>query len=260
MGAVKIPSSRFPLTTGTAETTIGLPEHVRPLAVLGGDRIRWGFARGDLIALCVGVALACFGFRTRKTRAIASLCTAGLWFVSKEAFVVAIAALFFAGAVFLASRFLRGTWLLVASGALAVVALLGGRFTLGSDATLEPAHEMIVERPDLPRPEVAGGSSPIAHGDPRADITPVSLSFPSSEHYVIASRQLVSTERPFEPRIVYVTSSFVGFLHAAWLVLMALLVWAHRDRLAALKAKIVERLSRRPSAPDPTTAPETPPF
>ncbi|MBX3226692.1 MAG: hypothetical protein KIT84_39275 [Labilithrix sp.] len=259
-GAVKIPSTRFPLTTGQSEMTIGLPEHVRPLAVFGGDRTRWGFARGDLVAIAVGVALACFGFRTRKTRAIASLCTAGLWFVSKEAFVVATAALFFAGAVFLASRFLRSTWLMVASGLFAVLALLGGRFALESDATSDPQYEMLVGRSDLPRPETAGARDVIAHGDPRADITPVSISFPTSERYVFASRQLVSNERPFEPRVVYVTTSFVGFLHAAWLVLVGLLVWAHKDRLAALKAKIAERLTRRPTPPDPTTAPEAPPF
>ena len=97
LGAVKIPATRFPLTTGAAETIIGLPEYDAPdHAVIGGDRARWGFARGDLIAIIVGGALACFGFRTRKTRAIASIATAGLWFVSKEAFVVATAALFLA--------------------------------------------------------------------------------------------------------------------------------------------------------------------
>lgn len=259
LGAVKIPATRFPLTTGEAETTIGLPQYVHPVAVLGGDRTRWGFARGDLIAVIVGAGLACFGFRTRKTRAIAAVVTAGLWFVSKEAFVIATAGLFFAGAVFLASRFLRSTWLLLASGVLAVVTLFGGRFAL-ADATVEPELEMLVDHPTLPRPEVAGSSDVITHGDPRADITPVSLSFPTSDRYVVASRQLVSNERPFEPRVVYVTTSFLTSLQIAWLFLVGLLVWAHKDRLQVLKTKLVERLSRRSAPPDPTTAPETPPF
>jgi hypothetical protein len=174
--------------------------------------------------------------------------------------VVATSGLFLAGGVFLASRFVRGTWLLLASGVLTVIALLGGRFALSSDATVEPAHEMFVERAELPRPEAPGGSQPTFSGDPKTDITPVSLSFPSSERYVQASRQLVSSERPFEPRIVYVTSTFIAGLHAIWLALVALLVWAHRDRLVALKVRIAERLTRRPAAPDPTTAPEAPPF
>lgn len=265
-GAVKIPATRYPLTTGNAETIVGLPEHVHPIAVTGGDRVRWGLSRGDLVACAVGIALACFGFRNRKTRAIASVCTAGLWFVSREAFVVATACLFLAGAVFLASRFLRSTWLLVASGLLTVIALFGGRYVLSSDATTTEAPSssvgegMLVAHPDLPRPETAGSRDAISRGDPRADITPVSLSFPTSERYVIASRQLVSNERPFEPRVFYVTSSFLGALHVGWLVLMVLLLWSHKEQLAALKAKLAERLTRRPTPPDPTTAAEAPPF
>jgi len=259
-GAVGVPSTTYPIATSAAETTIGLPEFVHPVAVLGGDRVRWAFSRGDLVAVALGVALACFGFRTGRTRAIAGVCTAGLWFVSKEGFVVAIAGLFLAGAIFLATRFVRGTWLLVASGILTAIALLGGRFALTSDATSEPAHEMFVEHPDLPRPEAPGGANPTYSGDPRTDITPVSLSFPTSERYVQASRQLVSSERPFVPRVVYVTSTFIAGLHAVWFALVALLVWAHKVRLLALKAKVIERLRRRPTPQDPTTATEAPPF
>jgi hypothetical protein len=260
LGAISIPATTYPIATSTAETTIGLPEHVHPVAVVGGDRIRWSFARADLIAMAVGIALACFGFRRFRPRVIASVCTAGLWFVSREAFVIATAGLFLAGTVFLASRFLRQTRLLVASGVLTVIALLGGRFALSSDATSEPARELFVDKPDLPRPEAAGGSKPTFSGDPKTDITPVSLSFPTSDRYVQASRQLVSSERPFVPRIVYVTSTFIGGLQVAWLVLVALLAWIHRDVFIALKAKVVERLRRRPVAPDPTMATEAPPF
>jgi hypothetical protein len=150
---------------------------------------------------------------------------------------------------------------MIAGGALTVTALLGGRSVLSSDATAEPAREMFVDRPELPRPEVSGGSTPTFSGDPKTDITPVSLSFPSSERYVQASRQLVSSERPFTPRVIYVTGALLAVLHAAWPALVALLVWAHRDSLLALKAKLLERLARRPAeSPDPTTATEAPPF
>ena len=91
----------------------------------------------------------------------------------------------------------------------------------------------------------------MARGGTPGDITPVSLSFPTSERYVTSSRQVVSQERPFVPRIVYVTSTFIGFLHLVWLGLVGLLVFSHRDKLALLKTKIIERLARRPEATEP---------
>jgi hypothetical protein len=260
-GAVAIPSSSYPLATSTMEVTVGLPDHVRPLAVLGGDRARWAFSRGDLVAVILGVAVACFAFRTKKTRALGSLATGGLWFVSREGFVVGVGILFVAGAIFLASRFLRGNWLVVASGASVIVALLGGRFALVEGAAEAPQLEMFAKSPSLPQPEV---STAALHSDgtldTKAGIRPVSMSFPTSERYVQSSRQLVTRERPFVPRIVYVTSTLVAFLHVLWLAVVGALAWSHRDRLAALKAKIMDRLARRgpavaPAAPTAAAAP-----
>ena len=51
-----------------------------------------------------------------------------------------------------------------------------------------------------------------------------------------------------------------GKQFAAFVVCLGLLVWSHKDKLALLKAKIAERLARRPTPPDPTTAAEAPPF
>jgi hypothetical protein len=252
-GAVKIPASSYPLATSASQITIGVPESIHPLAVLGGDRIRWGLSLADLVAPVLGIVFACFGFRTKKTRILGALATAGLWFVSREGFVVAAGALFVVGSIFLASRFLRGSKLLVASGLLVVVALFSGRFVLQSDAALEPEKEMFVERRDLvlPVPEVSHAAlAPDGSLDTKSGVTPVSMSFPTSDRYVRASRQLVTAERPFTPRVVYVTSTLVAVLELAWLALAAALAWAHRERLAALKAKLTERLGRRPSAAD----------
>jgi hypothetical protein len=61
-------------------------------------------------------------------------------------------------------------------------------------------------------------------------------------------------------RIVYITQNLVTGLQLAWLFMLAALGWLHRDRLAGLRARIIERLTRRP---DPTVAPvadATPPF
>jgi hypothetical protein len=260
-GAVKVPGSNYPIATSNMEVTVGLPENVHPIAVLGGDRARWAFSRGDLLALVLGIGVACFGFRTRKTRALGALVTAGLWFVSREGFVFASGGLFVVGSIFLASRFIRGSKLLVASGGIMVAALFTGRWALTEGATNEPTREMFVEHPMVPSPEITHAAV-AADGslDTKAGITPVSLSIPTSERYVQSSRQLVTKERPFAMRIVYITSNLVTGLHLAWLFMAGILGWLHRDRLAGLKARFIERLTRRP---DPTAAPvadAAPPF
>jgi hypothetical protein len=256
LGAIKLPGSDLPLATSAIDVTVGLPESMHPIAVVGGDRTRWGLSRADLIAPALGILVACFAFRSRRTRAIGALATSGLWFVSREGFVVAAGLLFVIGAIFLASRFLRGTWLLVASGGLVVVTLFTGRFVL-QDRTFEPEREMWVERPSLPMPE-ASHAAVARDGtlDTKAGVQPVSMSFPTSDQYVHTSRQLVTLERPFQPRIVYVTSTLVGILHVIWIALLALLAWAHRDALAALKLKLVERLVRKPDGSALPPAPE----
>lgn len=246
-GALTVPASSYPLATSAMEVTVGLPDHVRPIAILGGDRTRWSFSRGDLFAGIIGVAVACFAFRRNKTRALGALATAGLWFVSKEGFVVGVGVLFVAGAIFLASRFLRGNWLVVASGFSVVVALLGGRYALVEGAASEPQLELFVQHPDVPKPE---SSSAQLHSDgtldTKAGIRPVSMSVPLSERYVQSTRQLVTRERPFVPRILYVTSGTCAFLHLVWLSVVGFLVWSHKEKIAALKAKAMERLGRRP--------------
>ena len=260
-GAMKVPGSNYPIATSSMEVTVGLPESIHPIAVLGGDRARWAYSRGDLIALALGAAVACFGFRTRKTRALGALVTAGLWFVSREGFVFASGGLFVVGAIFLASRFIRGTRLLVASGAVLVVALFGGKWALDGGTSYEPAREMFVERPQIPSPEITHAAV-AADGslDTKRGITPVSLSLPTSDHYVQSSRQLVTKERPFEMRILFITQNLVTGLHLAWLFMFGMLGWLHRDRLAGLRARVIERLTRRP---DPTATPvadAAPPF
>lgn len=247
-GVLTVPGSTYPLTTGSSETTIGLPADVRPVAVLGGDRVRTALSGADAVAAALGVVLACFGFRTRRTRVLGALVLSGLWFVSKEGYVVAAGLSFFSGGVFLASRFLRGTKLIVAAGAIAVTALVGGRLAL-SQSSASAHHEMSA---DAPLVEQDGTYTPHDKGD----VTPVSLSLPEAERYVKTSRQLVSKERPFTPRVVYVTSTFVGILHLVWLALAGALAWAHREALLELRRRVLERLRRTPVAPNA----EAPPF
>ncbi len=253
VGALAIPTSAYPITTSRTEITIGLPGDVVPLAVLGGDHVLLGLGRGDLAAAAIGIALACFGFRTRRTRLVGSLAVSGLWFVSPTAFVVASGGLFVAGSVFVASRFTRGIPLFGAAGAAMIVALLTGRSALSSDSGYVDgagaSHgDMAVRAPEVPTAEVAfsSGSFDASSLETQTGVTPVSISMPTSERYVRTSLQLATHERPLTPRVVYMTRTFVAILHLGWAALVALLAWAHRAELLGLKARVVARLSRRP--------------
>lgn len=260
-GALTVPASNYPIATSNMEVTVGLPENVHPIAVLGGDRSRWAFSRADLLALALGAGVACFGFRTRKTRVLGALVTAGLWFVSREGFVLASGGLFVVGAIFLASRFIRSTKLLVASGAIVVAALFGGRWALTEGATNEPTREMFADHPHIPSPEITHAAvSADGSLDTKAGITPVSLSIPTSERYVQSSRQLITKERPFVMSVLYVTSSLVTGLQLAWLLMVGLLGWLHRDRLAELRARVIDRLTHSPDPAAPPIADAAPPF
>lgn len=251
-GAVTIPAGNYPIATSAMEITVGLPEHLHPLAVLGGDRARWAFSKGDLLAAALGIAFACFGFRDRKTRALGAIVTAGLWFVSREGYVFAAGALFVVGAIFLSSRFIQGTKLVIASGVILVATLFTGRYVLVDGMTSEPHREMIAEHPSVPTPE-SSRAAVTSDGslDTKAGVTPVSLSIPTSDRYVQSSRQLVTKERPFVARVVYMTSTTVAILHFFWLALVGALAYLHRDRLALLKAALIDRITKRtdPAAP-----------
>ncbi len=120
---------------------------------------------------------------------------------------------------------------------------------------------MLMRDAKRPSPETSY-VPPAPDGSPetKAGVTPVSLSIPSSDLYVLSSRQLVTRERPFVPRVLYVTSSLLALLQVAWLGLVGAVVWAHRERLMQLKQRIVTRLGRRPE-PRPVMPPrEAPPF
>jgi hypothetical protein len=256
LGMISVPMSDYRLTTSVAEVTVGVPPDVLPLAFFGGDRTRWALARADGIAALLGVLLACFGFRTKRTRVLGSLATVGLWLVSRDAFVLATAGLFLTGAVFLASRFLRGNLLLGASAAALILSMFGARWALTGDATDEPKRELFVLAPPLPQPELAHPDATSAGTiDTKAGVTPISLSMPTSEEYVRTSRQLVTSKRPFVPRLVYATPAFFAGLEIAWLGVLGMLVYAHRAAIAGLLARAKERLTRRP-APAPGS-PET---
>ncbi|HEY2513193.1 MAG TPA: hypothetical protein VGI39_20130 [Polyangiaceae bacterium] len=251
-GMVSMPMADAPLTTSVVDVTVGVPRDVLPVALLGGDVARWIFARADGVAALLGVALACFGFRSKKTRILGSLATVGLWWVSREAFVYAGAGLFLVGAAFLASRFLRGNALFAASAAALIVSLFGARAVLAGDVVEEPKRELFVLSPTLPQPETSGLGDRITTSlEVKTGATPVSLSLPTSERYVQTSRQIVTSQRPFVPRLLYVTPALLAALEVAWLGLVGALAYAHRQGLAALWVRVKERLARRVEPREP---------
>jgi hypothetical protein len=231
------------LATSRASVTMGLPDNVLPLFLFGGDKTRSAFSVADLVAVLLGSAAAAMGFRTRRTRILGAVVLSGLWLVSHSFFVVAAATLFCVGGVFVASRFLRGNWLVVASGACVVMSLIGGKIAIGV-ANAEYAREIFVAEAT---PSQEQSFTPPREGpDGKPLIVPVQLSIPISETYVGTSRQLVSAERPFRPRLVYLTTTTLNVIQVGWLGLCAWLLLLHRVALTGLVTRALERLRKRP--------------
>jgi hypothetical protein len=124
--------------------------------------------------------------------------------------------------------------------------MFGARSALNGDATDEPRRELFVQSPSIPQPEsFYPEGRPTGSIDTKAGVTPVSLSMPTSERYVQTSRQLVTSKRPFAPRLVYATPAFFFGLEGVWLGVVGMLIVAHKEALAKLLARVRERLSRR---------------
>jgi hypothetical protein len=253
-GVLSVPMPGHALTASAVDVTVGVPGNVVPLAFFGGDRVRWGLARGDLLAVLAGALAAAFAFRTWRTRALGAVVTGGLWFVAHDAFLAAAALLVVVGAIFLASRFLRGNVLLAVGGLTVAAGIFAGSSIIG--AVGEPQRDLFIGSAEATIPWAQHASSPRedAAGLDRGGATPVSLSLPVADTYVATSRQLVSKERPFTPRLVYVTHAVLLALELAWVAILALLVYAHRAQLVALWPIVKGRLARRPEPPAP--APE----
>ncbi|MDB4930436.1 MAG: hypothetical protein JWM10_2920 [Myxococcaceae bacterium] len=86
-------------------------------------------------------------------------------------------------------------------------------------------------------------------------VTPVAITLPAYERVISVSRELVTRERPFAPRVYYVTTWTTGLLALAWAAVLLLLARAHRETLARWAAALRERL--RVEAPETTTAETT---
>src|SRR3989442_2093386 len=70
----------------------------------------------------------------------------------------------------------------------------------------------------------AGGAGGVMGG-----VTPVALALPSYARTVTIESELVTPERPFRPRVVYVTATALMALGGAWILAIAALGWAMRQ-------------------------------
>lgn len=86
-------------------------------------------------------------------------------------------------------------------------------------------------------------------------VTPVAITLPAYERAVSVSRELVTRERAFAPRVYYVTTWTAALLALAWAALLVLLARAHRETLARWAAALRDRL--KVEAPEATTTTTT---
>jgi hypothetical protein len=86
-------------------------------------------------------------------------------------------------------------------------------------------------------------------------VAPVALPMPRADRWVSTSRELVTADRPFEAKLIYVTDAIVWPLFGAWLASIAALAWALRDRIRAALSSMRERWNA-PEPPEPKEEPK----
>ncbi|UQA62265.1 hypothetical protein [Polyangium aurulentum] len=278
-GTIALPMPSYALTSSRVDLTVGLPAGVVPLALLGGDRPAWAFDSGDVVAATLGFGVGAAAVRqgpeadrrrVRRLRILAGVLLAALWFLWEPGFVVAVAALGIWGMLWLLGRFVQGplrtaiTVLLV--GALGFVGLIGV-VTLGSRSmkSADMAYEESAWRQPpsqtAPAPSTAAGGGgklddrtgnflPGKGGGVLEGVTPVALPLPGYSRSMSASRELVTRDRPFMPKLVYVTNLAIAPFAFLWLVGLGLVLSAHRAQIGEAYRRIRARLDK-PETPTP---------
>jgi hypothetical protein len=91
----------------------------------------------------------------------------------------------------------------------------------------------------------------------RHGVAPVALPTPSADRFVATARELVTADRPFDPRLIYVTDAALWPALGAWLAAIATLAWAvrkqAREALSALRARWIA-----PGSADAATSAQPP--
>lgn len=275
-GVVDVPTGTEPLTTSRTTLTLGLPVNVHPLALLGGDRPMTFVGDDFAVALAVAFVVAFFLAKSWRERLLITAALYGTWFVLPPLFVLVVVGFAFFVVARAASRLLRGKmlvygrWALGGAALLALVTALGSSMSKrASDArpeavtsTAVPAASATSMDQPVPRDElskmVAGkkeqkNSDLITNAPLLPGVAPVAMPLPSAARWVSTSRELCTPERPFHPRLVYVTTYALLPFALLWALAIAALAWLHRAELAALRDHV-----RKLLAPAPADAPPAP--
>lgn len=267
-GTLTLAMPTHPLTTSRVSVTLGLPAGVRPLAVLGGDCATYALDGDDLAAFVVALAAALLALRTARRRALGFVALSGAWLVAPGLYVGALCVMAAVGALWLAQRLLTGALRTLArvglAGAALLALLVAGAATMGGMArhrderVAAPTSAMLDEGGTGGRRESGAYGSVIgnvlaqnAQGGVLQGVTPVALTLPAYERAVTLTRELVTRERPFTPRVVYVTTWATAPLEALWLACVLALAWSHRRELEALRERLKARLAQGEAAEPP---------
>ncbi|WP_437775252.1 hypothetical protein [Sorangium sp. So ce1097] len=266
-GSLTLPMPSYPLTASRVALTVGLPEGVLPIALLGGDRPVWFADAGDALAVAAGFVAAWIAVRPgaargrgrlRALRVLGGLVMAGLWFVAPATFVALLVGIATAVVAWLAGRLFRGTAraaamvvLIVAGG----LALLVGLFAVSAGRyqgeRWDGAYETARRTPSSVRQtkdddQAKAGGSLAPGGAVLEGVTPVALGLPSYARNLKVNRELVTEERAFRPVLIYTTPSALVPLALLWLAGVVVLLAAHRGPLTELYRRASERLARKP--------------
>lgn len=274
-GVTTVPTPDHPLTTSRTSLNLGLPHHIIPLALFGGDRSVWLVSVEHFFAVGIAIIAAWLAASTRRDRVLLAIGLSGVWFVAQPVFVATIAAMAVMVLLRIAGRLLKGSTQQIARvaivGAAGLVVLM--TFAVHKSYDAAPKYRAL----DVPPQTVPAGDDGknmdavekttvlIKKADESMvgnfaaqnagpgilrGVAPVALPLPSADRYVGAARELVTRERPFQPRLVYVTTVALLPFAGLWLLSIAALAFVHRAKLIALRARFRELLAREP-APTP---------
>jgi hypothetical protein len=275
-GVLTVPTPDHPLTTSRANLNIGLPHGVHPLVVLGGDRIVWLVGAEHGVALAFAVLAAWLAANNRRDRILLAIALGGIWFIAQPVFIATIAAVAVAIAFRISARLLAGAsrnfarLAIVGAAALGMIVTFAASKSVERNAAYRPSDVPAVASGEEPadvtksanaylqsgkvdekaidKPVVGNFAAQTAGGGILRGVAPVALPLPSAERYTGAARELVTRERPFTPRLVYVTTAALLPFAGLWVLSIVALLFAHRAKIVALRARLRELLAPPPAA------------
>jgi hypothetical protein len=249
------------LTASRASVHLGLPGHVVPLLVLGGDEPDLRISLGDVFALGLGFLVGWLLFRKRKRGVAAGLLLGVMWFAAAPLYVLILLGLALFGGVWLAQRifgvrYKKAIWtlavlcgagvLVLALGAVALQSAGSKRYA-ASEATRQYAGASARRGSAKQEGGVAEEAAMIE------GVTPVALPLPQYERSVWIEREFVSKDRPFKPVVYYVTGWTYWPIIIAWSLLGLWFVFVHRQDLREGFGRLKANLAR-PQPEAATTA------